>query len=50
MAISELKPFLEDARRKGYALGCFNVFNTETLEGVIEAAVNPKNPHSMCRI
>ena len=44
MAIAELKPFLEDARKNKYCLGCFNVFNIETLEGVIEAAVNLKSP------
>ena len=44
MAIAELKPFLEDARKNKYCLGCFNVFNIETLEGVIEAAINFKTP------
>ena len=44
MAISELRPFLEDAKKNHYALGCFNVFNIETLEGVLEAAVNLKTP------
>jgi Fructose/tagatose bisphosphate aldolase len=44
MPIANLKPFLDDARANKYALGCFNVFNIETLEGVIEAAVNMKTP------
>ncbi len=44
MPLTDIKPFLEDARKKKYALGCFNVFDTETLEGVIEAAVNKKTP------
>ena len=44
MPLTDIRPYLEDARRKKYALGCFNVFDTETLEGVIEAAVNKKTP------
>jgi fructose/tagatose bisphosphate aldolase len=44
MPIASLKPFLEDARRDKYCLGCFNVFNVETLEGVVEAAINLKTP------
>jgi len=44
MQLVGLKPFLEDARRKKYALGCFNVFNLETLEAVIEGALNFNTP------
>ena len=44
MPVVKLKPLLEDARKNGYCLGSFNVFNIETLEGVIEAAVNCKSP------
>lgn len=44
MPLVNLKPFLEDARKNKYCLGCFNVFNVETLEGVIEAAVNKRTP------
>jgi len=44
MAIAELRPFLEDARKNKYCLGCFNVFNIETLEGVVEAAINFNTP------
>jgi len=44
MPLAGLKPFLEDARRKKYALGCFNVFNIETLEAVIVGALNFKTP------
>ena len=44
MPLADIRPYLEDSRRKKYALGCFNVFDTETLEGVIEAAVNKKTP------
>jgi ketose-bisphosphate aldolase len=44
MPLADIRPYLEDSRRKKYALGCFNVFDTETLEGVIGAAVNKKTP------
>ena len=44
MPLANIKPFLEDAKVKKYALGCFNVFNIETLEGVIEAAVKKRSP------
>ena len=44
MPIANLRPFLEDARKKKYCLGCFNVFNVETLEGAVEAAINLKTP------
>lgn len=44
MPLADIRPFLEDSRKKKYALGCFNVFDTETLEGVIDAAVNKKTP------
>ena len=44
MPIANLKPFLEDAAKNKYCLGCFNVFNLETLEGAVEAAMNLKTP------
>ena len=44
MPLADIRPYIEDARNKKYALGCFNVFDTETLEGVIEAAVNKRTP------
>jgi|GEM_PF-328302 len=44
MPLADLRTFLEDARKKKYCLGCFNVFDTQTLEGVIEAAVNKNTP------
>ncbi|MGM0366520.1 MAG: class II fructose-bisphosphate aldolase [Actinomycetota bacterium] len=44
MPLAELRPFLENSRRKKYALGCFNVFNVETLEAVIEGALNYNTP------
>jgi ketose-bisphosphate aldolase len=44
MPIASLKPFLDNARKNKYCLGSFNVCNVETLEGVIEAAINMKTP------
>lgn len=44
MPLARLKPLLEDAERNKYALGSFNVFNTETLEGLIDAAVELNTP------
>src|SRR3990172_7552029 len=44
MPIANLKPFLDDARTNKYCLGCFNVCNIETLEGVVEAAINMRTP------
>lgn len=44
MPIANLRPFLEDSRRSKYCLGCFNVFNVETLEGAVEAALNLNTP------
>jgi ketose-bisphosphate aldolase len=40
----KLKPLLEDAKKNKYCIGSFNVFNIETLEGVVEAAVNVDSP------
>jgi len=44
MPLVRLKPLLEDARKNGYCLGSINVFNIETLEGVLEAAQRCKSP------
>lgn len=44
MPLVKLKPLLEEARKNKYCLGCFNVFNTETLEGVIKAATIMRTP------
>ena len=44
MPLVRLKPLLEDARKNGYCLGSINVFNSETLEGVLEAAQRCKSP------
>jgi len=39
-----LKPLLAEARAKGYAVGSFNVFNMESLLGIIDAAVSKQSP------
>ncbi len=39
-----LKPLLVDARSNGYAVGSFNVFNMESLLGIIDAAVQKQSP------
>ncbi|OAA91356.1 class II fructose-bisphosphate aldolase [Clostridium coskatii] len=39
-----MKPLLEDARLKKYAVGSFNVYNYETIKGVIQAIKNQKTP------
>ena len=44
MSLVSLKALLEDAQKNKYALGSFNVFNIETLEGMIEAAIELKTP------
>ncbi len=44
MPLVRLKPLLENAQKNKYALGSFNVFNIETLEGMIAAAVELKAP------
>jgi ketose-bisphosphate aldolase len=44
MPLADIRPYLEDAKKKKYALGCFNVFDTETLEGVIAAAIDKRTP------
>lgn len=37
MPLVNLKPLIEEAEAKGYALGGFNILNQEMIEGVIEA-------------
>ncbi len=44
MTLVNLKYLIEDARQNKYSLGCFNVFNTESLEGTMSAAINMKSP------
>jgi len=38
MPLSDLKLYIEDADSNGYAIGCFNIINLESLEGVLRAA------------
>ena len=38
------KEILQDAHKRGYAVGAFNVVNMEMLQGVIEAAEAEKSP------
>lgn len=44
MALVTMREILQDARRRKYAVGGFNVFNFETLGAVIEAAEELKTP------
>ncbi|MHB1347499.1 MAG: class II fructose-bisphosphate aldolase [Candidatus Humimicrobiaceae bacterium] len=44
MPLHDLKPYLEDADSKGYAIGCFNIINLESLDGVLKAAENLNSP------
>jgi fructose-bisphosphate aldolase class II len=44
MSLENLKPYIEDADINGYAIGCFNIINLESLDGVLEAAENLSSP------
>lgn len=44
MSLVTLKPLLEDAGKRSYAVGAFNVVNMETVRGVIKAAEELKSP------
>ncbi len=44
MPLVSLKPYIEDADKKGYAIGCFNIINLESLDGVIKAGENLNSP------
>ncbi|BBB92835.1 MAG TPA: class II fructose-bisphosphate aldolase [Methylomusa anaerophila] len=44
MALVTLKELLQDARKRKYAVGGYNVFNFETLGAVIEVAEELKTP------
>ncbi|TWH48857.1 class II fructose-bisphosphate aldolase [Sporomusa sp. KB1] len=44
MALVAMKELLQDARKRKYAVGGFNVFNFETLGAVIEVAEELKTP------
>lgn len=42
--MENLKDFLIDAKRKGYALGAFNLDSLETLKAVVNVAVKSRSP------
>lgn len=44
MALVTLKPILEDAKRRGYAVGSFNMLGIETVRGTIKAAEELNSP------
>jgi len=44
MSLVTLKPLLEDARNRGYAVGAFNVLGIETIRGIIKAAEETNSP------
>lgn len=44
MPLLNLKPYIEDADARGYAIGCFNIINLESLDGVLKAAENLSSP------
>jgi fructose/tagatose bisphosphate aldolase len=44
MSLVNLKPYIKDADINGYAVGCFNIINLESLDGVLKAAENLNSP------
>jgi fructose-bisphosphate aldolase, class II len=42
--LAKTKNILEEARKNGYAVGAFNVFNMEEVQAVVRAAVSRKTP------
>lgn len=42
--LSNLTPLLEDAKAGSYAVGSFNVFNMESLLGIVDAASEKQSP------
>ena len=44
MPLANLKSYIEDADTNCYAIGCFNIINLESLDGVIKAAENLNSP------
>ena len=44
MSLVNLKPYIQDADISGYAIGCFNIINLESLDGVVRAAENLNSP------
>ncbi len=48
MPIQSMKTILEDAQKKGYAVGCYNAINLEMIRGVLEAAEEENSPVILC--
>lgn len=48
MALTPLSVMLADARRRHYAVGCYNAINLEMVRGVIEAAECERSPVILC--
>ncbi|SMB97459.1 fructose-bisphosphate aldolase [Thermanaeromonas toyohensis ToBE] len=44
MGLVNPRELLQDARRRGYALGAFNIHNVETIQAVVEAAQEVGTP------
>lgn len=44
MALVSMKKMLSDAKSKKYAIGAFNVTSLESLQGILDAAVESKSP------
>lgn len=48
MALVSMREILEDARKRNYAVGCFNAVNLDMTRGVLEAAEELKTPVILC--
>jgi fructose-bisphosphate aldolase class II len=48
MALVSMKEILEDARKRNYAVGCFNAVNLDMTRGVLEAAEELQAPVILC--
>ena len=44
MPLTSMKPVLQKAYQMGYAVGAFNIFNLNFLEGVTNAAIQKRSP------
>ncbi len=44
MALVTMKEILDDARKRGYGVGAFNINNLEFLKAIVEAAEEEKSP------
>jgi fructose-bisphosphate aldolase class II len=48
MSLVSMKEILRDARKKRYAVGCYNAINLEMIRGVIGAAEEERSPVILC--